>query len=466
MKKNLVHGTMSLCLILLMLAGCKSKKSKTEMQAAPGYKKAAVMFCLSQFSNVNYGLETTMPNLRSHLDSSISSLLANSTIQKLVGKWNVVWGPVNYTNDSTTNDTACVSDNAMLVLKGKNPSNPSNDMYVIAIAATNFSSPYDWADEDFQSASMVQWPATTNLPNIAQFSNNAITDSSVTNAGMYISAGSATGLNILYNMTDPESGMTLMQFLKSTVGNSSSAIEVATTGHSLAGALGPSLALSLKDNQPYWNPSGKCLLTSYATAGPSPGNNNWASYFSNQIGSNFNGAYNSLDVVPHGFQYSQMMQLPALYDSLILPVSGKATNCLLGDIITCAAGNVQGFNYASIFPSSSFFTTPISYNVDSMYQSGISLWNGLSTSKKVVLSKKIDSNCDIWPWDDHGPYFAVAVCYGALAADQHSTAYINFYGVQQVNNIYLNYLAADAGFGITTFLWDMYGNPLISGCIF
>ncbi len=468
MKKNLVHSTIFLFFILQIVAGCNSKKSaEKEMATAPGYSKAAVMFCLSQFSNMNYGLETTMPNLRSHMDSSINSLLADSTITSLVGNWSVVWGPVNYTNDTTLYPSACVSDNIMMVLKGKDPSDPANDMYVVAVAATNFDSPYDWADEDFQSASMVQWPDTTNLPNVAQFANSSTTDTSATNAGNYISQGTATGLNILYSMTDPESGMTLMQFLQTTVGNSSSPIEVATTGHSLAGALGPSLALSIKDNQSYWNPSGNCVITSYATAGPSPGNSNWATYFSKQIGSNFYGAYNSLDVVPHAFQYSQMQQLPNLYDSLILPVSSPATNCFLGDIITCAAGNVQQFNYVSIFPSTSFFTTPISFNIESMYQSGIAYWkDSLSSAKKIALSKKIDTNCDLYPWDDHSPYFAVAYCYGGITAIEHSTAYINFYGVQQVNAVYLNYLAQGASFGIGTFLWDMYGNPLISGCIF
>ncbi len=309
------HLMVGLLFLFALSTGCRDKKVVTDSFFQP-YSKTSAIYTLSLFSTVNDGMTGNLASLQAHLDTSVAAILQNDTIVSLVGKWEAVWGPVSYTNDTNSTPNACVSDNVMVLLKGLDPADPTKSMYVIAIAGTNPISTFDWMEEDFNADSLVQWPATSNLPNISAFNNPVIaTDPAITNAGNYVSEGTATGLNILLNVMKDVSGNTLFQYLKDSVGNSNASLELATTGHSLAGALAPCMALVLKNNQPYWNPSGSISISSYATAGPSPGNSGFAQYFQSQMGSNFFGAYNSLDVIPHGFQYSMMEQVGGLYDS-------------------------------------------------------------------------------------------------------------------------------------------------------
>lgn len=208
------------------------------------------------------------------------------------GDWQVVWGPVVLSNKP---DSAAEAVNAMYVAYSANLV-----MYVVAIAATNPLSLFDWLKEDADVAprKMVQWPPV--LPysqGPAQLPDNSLP---------YISAGTTIGIsNLLTQMSS--NGQSLQQFLDSKVNANDSLI---FTGHSLAGALSPTMAMFL-----YSDPasSGWKSIHVQPSAGATPGNAAFAQLFATTYPAytvpGCNGPWNTWnvdftnqhDVVPHAW---------------------------------------------------------------------------------------------------------------------------------------------------------------------
>src|SRR5262249_8332005 len=134
-----------------------------------------------------------------------------------------------------------------------------NPVRVVSSAATNPNSSYDWLQEDFDVGNVVR--CTEPFPSLAHYG-------AASGINPYLSDGTARGIN---NRRPLQSGgATLLQFLSS-VENTSDTLIFA--GHSLAGALSPTLALAL------FNPEGGKLSLSkwanvrvYPSAGATPGN--------------------------------------------------------------------------------------------------------------------------------------------------------------------------------------------------
>src|SRR5262249_32585727 len=87
---------------------------------------------------------------------------------------------------------------------------------------------------------------------------------------------------------------------------------VTVTGHSLGGALSPALALFLSDIQGTWNLSAGTEIASLASAGPTPGNGDFAVYFNSQLGHATTRYRNILDVVPHVWHTADIAAIPGL----------------------------------------------------------------------------------------------------------------------------------------------------------
>ena len=205
---------------------------------------------------------------------------------KLIGgDWNVVWGPVVIPRPSIPSSYAA---NSMYVAYSK-----SQQVYVVAVAGTNFDSLYDWFDEDgnVAPADMVGWPL--GLPS----------------AGAKISGATYTGITNLLGMRD-SSGVSLPTFLEGAPNPGDSTLVFA--GHSLGGALAPTLALNL-----YPDPAASGWSNVYvlALAGPTPGNKQFAEAFNSaypQVASG-GGAYpywntnyqNFADIVPRAWNRMQ-----------------------------------------------------------------------------------------------------------------------------------------------------------------
>lgn len=217
------------------------------------------------------------------------------------GEWELVWGPVVYTFPFST-----YSDNTMFVVR----STTQPDTYTIAIAGTNSKSFSDWLIEDFWIVPLEEWPYGDPPDEL----------------DTKISKGTATGLDALQGML-PLSGIPgacqlLIEYLRAAVAAASGPVTIHVTGHSLGGALAPTLALWLIDTQGTdargggvpWDPESKATVSCTAFAGPSAGNGDFATWSNQRMpGDQLLVVDNSLDVVPHAWNTTTLMEIPFLY---------------------------------------------------------------------------------------------------------------------------------------------------------
>lgn len=276
-----------------------------------------VVFLLSYLSNlVSY---LTGPGLDYTLYSSVVAGLV-----KTATPWEVVWGPavLQYPSDG-------YALNAMYVASPIGQ--PTR--FVIAVAGTNIPSALDWFLEDFNVSIQVPWTAPPAAGSPA------------------ISMATASGLSILVTTKPsaglPGAGLTLQQFL-SRATLSSAALQVETTGHSLGGALSPALALWLADHQGTptgWDPKKVATVSAMPTAGATPGNLDFASYYDSRLGTSTQRFHNSLDVVPHCWNLTTMGQLPTLYAPAIPESRGIDT------LVSQATAAASKGDYAPIMPT-------------------------------------------------------------------------------------------------------------------
>lgn len=169
--------------------------------------------------------------------------------------WEVVWGPGVYTVPG-----ALYQDNMMYVVQNQS----DKTQFAIAIRGTNFISDLDWLLEDFDVLDQMNWPPGAATPSPA---------------GAMISESTSIDLQIIFAMqgTDIASNTqcSLMSFLQ---WQTSNAINLCVTGHSLGGCLAGTLALYLKENPTYWDNSGASNVSCITFAAPTAGNAAFAAY--------------------------------------------------------------------------------------------------------------------------------------------------------------------------------------------
>lgn len=250
-------------------------------------------FVISVLSNDAASTDGQASSLEQDLTTKINALFSNSTAQGYIGSnWSIVWGPVVYVDPT---DKKMVADNAMFAAQ-----NGDTGDIVVGIAGTNPVSKFDIDDEDFGVGTLAPFGTT----------------------GAMIDVGSKEGVEILENMSDPSKG-TLLNWLN---GLSFTGGNLIIAGHSLGGALAPSLALDLLVNQGLDTTAFKNVYV-YPTAGPTPGDANFSTLFGqkfpavaspdpktmpwqvwNQV------IWNSLDAVPHAWW--DLAALEGLYPSI------------------------------------------------------------------------------------------------------------------------------------------------------
>jgi hypothetical protein len=278
------------------------------------------VFALSLMANLGSGLVGSVDEIETALTADLTAQL--HTFQTEIGPWEVVWGPVIY--QAINSDRA---DNAMFI--AKDHSDPVQ--YIIAIAGTNPYSAFDWVSEDVFVARQVAWEYGNPPPDLKP----AVAD------------GTHLGLSILQQMrpgpSRPGNSATLQAFLQNLPAGK---VSLTTAGHSLGGALSPVAALWLSDTQADWDPAGRATISCLPSAGPTPGNQDFATWYANSpLGARTTRIHNRLDVVPHAWAESDLEEVPTLYQPDIQP------GPLVAGLTFLALQASKSGNYAQLDPN-------------------------------------------------------------------------------------------------------------------
>jgi lipase (class 3) len=282
--------------------------------------------------------------------------------------WTVVWGPAIYS--FPINYKGRHVDNAIYVVK-----NTASNDYAIAVAGTDAYSLADWIFEDFLVATTVPWLLEIGYQPRPR-----------------ISLATFNGLTILLNIAPPctplpGAGQQLVKFLGSITKNGP--INLYTTGHSLGGALAPSLTLALDDLRLLWDLRRNATFLPYAFAGPTPGDAAFAGYFQQKFPGGLQRIWNSLDIVPHAWDTPHMQELPGLYGPPI-PAVTEIVNEILGTI--GATGytplNAEGPTFTGTQQNPNI-TTIQAYLTEAVYQhvNAYAIWAGVQnwSTPKITM---------------------------------------------------------------------------------
>jgi hypothetical protein len=123
-------------------------------------------------------------------------------------------------------------------------------------------------------------------------------------------------------------------------------VSITTAGHSLGGALSPVAALWLSDTRAQWDPAGRATLSCLPSAGPTPGNQDFATYYAGSPpGQRTTRIHNAIDVVPHAWAGADLAQVPSLYQPAIDP------DPLVRGLVFLAAQASRNGNYTQLDPA-------------------------------------------------------------------------------------------------------------------
>ena len=264
------------------------------------YNETQTIMCLNLLANISslYNGEARMIEEKTY--KMLGLIFNDPEVKKLIGEWELVWGPGVFQHTTFRTNRQAVADNTLYVVESK-----SDQSYVAAVAGTVDASTYDWLVEDLDFK-LVYWYLREDVEhkkNWPRFAN-----------------GIKTGLKNLYELrpgVGPNKDKTLSQFftqkLKETGGNDLK-LNITTTGHSLGGSLSPALALWLKDTQKDysdfeqnkqkgWNPyhvKYDVPISTISSAGVTFGDEFMQKYISNRLQpNNITRIWNNLDLVPN-----------------------------------------------------------------------------------------------------------------------------------------------------------------------
>ncbi|MEM9545826.1 MAG: hypothetical protein AAGA77_07630 [Bacteroidota bacterium] len=360
------------------------------------------------------GRQSAFEVMQKYVTKVSRDILKNAQVQGYIGSdWKPVWGPIVWSKDQ--NNTTAHSDNTMGAYYS-----PSQKLFVVAVAGTNPISSYGWIDEDFDVLTTVEW-------------------NDVTGKGSgSISQGTYTGLNILLNMTDPsQKNKTLLVALKDFVkSNSINHAEIAVAGHSLGGALSPTLALYLSDKKSEWDPNDGIHVSTFPTAGPTPGNETFANYYEDQINERkitYLSLYNPIDCVPQAWVIDNLASIPKLYEDHI----PSDENPVISTLVTGAAmASIDGAHYNNFLFDYYKQVTPFQALRGASFDTSID--NIVKDKLKWYYKYLLPSSLE--------PYFqdlVNVVRFAAQAAVQHTSAYDELLNITDFMTEYKAIVAQD-----------------------
>ncbi|MGK8503568.1 lipase family protein [Nocardia asiatica] len=286
-----------------------------------------IAYQLCEYANLVNTISKQDGDLEGTLSQKIQQYL--DTNREVIGGWEIVWGP-----GVAVFDTDLYAVNALYMVR----STEDRSRYVIAMAGSSDALVFDWLVED-SFITQTPW-----------FANNAAMHTIGTAIGV------KTLLNIEPSGQRPGAGHTLPEFL-STLGDK--AIDLTVTGHSLGGALSPTLALFLRDTQWLWDNSEKARISVLSTAGPSFCNQEFVDYTTERL-QRVQRYANDLDIVPHMWNPSDTDGAKALYSKNNQPPPDGME--IVFDLLKAQA-SVSG-QYAHFDPTSGVFQGTFNEEID------------------------------------------------------------------------------------------------------
>jgi hypothetical protein len=221
------------------------------------------------------------------------------------------------------------------------------------------------------------------------------------------------------------SGQTMVEALSKFAANHTNPTTLAVTGHSLGGALSPTMALYLFDSQKLstgWNANQNInVIAVYATAGPTPGNRSFADYITHTAGLSdtvtyaYSSQYNSLDVIPQAWESGTLDKVPGIYESNINVISGSnPSEAIVGTLATIAFLKTLSKStlYTNVYKQASVWTEmtgTFSTDVDDQVTKKLKL-----AEIEFVLPKTLKT---------YAAYFINFVRFMAQMGFQHTEAY-------------------------------------------
>lgn len=234
-----------------------------------------------------------LDNTDATVDTILQGCIRDELARQIVlnNRYALAWGPAAYRFD-----LAFLDDNMMYVVN--DTQEPGH--IIVSIRGTNPGATLDWLVEDFYVTKTESWPYAEPFDVNARISK-------ATEIGLSVLQGLKGQVNVL-----PPSQVTLREYLMQR-SNNNNLTKITVTGHSLAGALAPVLALWLKDTESNWNQSTPVPINVLPIAGPTPGNAVFAKYYDARLGDVTNRLHNPFDTVPQSWYLPTMQALDTIY---------------------------------------------------------------------------------------------------------------------------------------------------------
>lgn len=302
-------------------------------------------FALAMFANAAQHTTQSQTDLAHAAQTKINPALTAAA--GAIGNWKIVWGPCVTPQPAF----ASSSMNAMYVVQSQDDAS----QYMIAIGGTNFASLFDVL-EDFMTFAQVPWPY-------------GFLESLGVAPGSAIALGTAVGLSTLQSMVPesdlPGGGTSLVDFLRTIVHQK---VTITVAGHSLGGALAPTVALWLANTQQdllclNWDPKKNATINLQAFAGPTPGNDAFGKFLHHKLGDQgLQAHYNTLDVVPHAWQLLTTPALAEIYaiygncgvDPSTIEAWEIGVAALVAGVLSACGGNYTALPKLQPFPGTFF----------------------------------------------------------------------------------------------------------------
>lgn len=383
----------------------KTVKKPTEGYNGGLYSFEQQIFCMSWATSLSFNLTGSAKKIENETKTRLLNVLENEKVQELIGIWDLVWGPAVYA-DSYFGDKKML--NAMYVVVPR----LQPEQAIVAIAGTNGSSLMDWVVEDFSVHEVVPWPYGTSP------------------LEPHISTGIAFGLDKLVTMKGAASKgqqlMTCRQFL------ASQAFEkIMVTGHSLGGALSPCYALYLEETRSQWDASGKAAISILATAGQTPGDAGFSTYYDGRLSEATSRKWNAMDIVPHAFSTNLLAEIPDLYEP-------ELSSDLIGKLVAWVERQTTANDYKQVMPGEESFPSKF-YSLDDLLGKHDAVREDIegmrNMMERALKGYERQVGFSVTPGASAGEEIADAIAFVVQALIQHTVGYIAYFDTGAFNQL-------------------------------